>query len=61
MVYDDVLEDKIDQLSQRLSSAYPDMKNYRWHSIKLLEGDKEITEKYPWIPRILSPAAMKRI
>ena len=47
MVYDDVLEDKIDQLSQRLSSAYPDMKNYRWHSIKLLEGDKEITEKYP--------------
>ena len=47
MVYSDVIEDKIDRIIAALEEKYPDLPNYRWHAIKLLEGDKEIVEKYP--------------
>ena len=30
-----------------LKRKYPNLKNYRWHAIKLLEQDKEITDHYP--------------
>lgn len=47
MVYSDIIEDKIDCIIPELEKRYPDLVNYRWHAIKLLEKDKEITEKYP--------------
>jgi len=47
MVYSDLIEDKIDRIIDVLKRDYPQLKNYRWHAIKLLEQDKEITEKYP--------------
>lgn len=47
MVYSDNIEDKIDCIIPELEKRYPDFVNYRWHAIKLLEKDKEITEKYP--------------
>lgn len=47
MVYSDEIEDKIDQIMPVLKEKYPDLTNYRWHALKLLEGDREITEKYP--------------
>ena len=47
MVYSDEIEDKIDRIMTELKRKYLDITNYRWHAIKLLEGDKEITEKYP--------------
>ncbi|MGN0594493.1 MAG: ferrous iron transport protein B [Hominimerdicola sp.] len=47
LVYSDKIENKIDIITQKLQELYPDMKNYRWHAIKLLERDSEITEKYP--------------
>lgn len=47
MVYSDIIEDKIDQIIPELKRRYPKLQNYRWHALKLLEGDKEITEKYP--------------
>ena len=47
MVYKDALEDKIDQIIPVLKQRYPDLPNYRWHAIKLLEADPEITQKYP--------------
>ncbi len=54
MVYSDDIEDKIDQIIPELKRRYPDLKNYRWHALKLLEGDKEITEKYPVdLPKVL--------
>ena len=54
MVYSDEIEDKIDQLIPELRRRYSDMKNYRWHAIKLLECDKEIQEKYPVdLPKVL--------
>lgn len=54
MVYSDRIEDKIDQIIPELQRRYPDMKNYRWHALKLLESDKEICEKYPVnLPQVL--------
>lgn len=47
MVYSDAIEDKIDVIIGELNKRYPDIPNKRWHAIKLLEGDKEISEKYP--------------
>lgn len=47
MVYSDEIEDKIDLLIPLLREKYPHLQNYRWHAIKLLERDKEITERYP--------------
>jgi len=47
MVYSDEIEDKIDDLQEQLQSRYPQIKNYRWHAIKILENDKEIIDKYP--------------
>ncbi|MDO4555776.1 MAG: ferrous iron transport protein B [Lachnospiraceae bacterium] len=47
MVYSDEVEDKIDAVIDLLKQNYPQMKNYRWHAIKILENDPEILEKYP--------------
>ena len=47
MVYSDEIEDKIDIVSSMLKSKYPDLPNYRWHALKTLEGDAEITKAYP--------------
>ncbi len=47
MVYSDEIEDKIDEIVPQLKKRYPDLSNERWHALKLLEGDKEISEKYP--------------
>ena len=47
MVYSDAIEDAIDQIITVLQEKYPDLTNYRWHAIKMLEHDKEVCEKYP--------------
>lgn len=47
MVYSDAIEDKIDSVKALLKEHYPDLYNHRWHALKLLEGDKAITERYP--------------
>ena len=47
VVYSDAIEDKIDIISERLCQKYPGIRNPRWHSIKLLEQDREILQKYP--------------
>lgn len=46
MVYSDEIEDKIDQIIPALEKQNPSLKNYRWHAIKLLEQDTEITKEY---------------
>ena len=47
MVYSDAIEDKIDLIMAELKNKYPELTNYRWYAIKLLEQDKEITRRYP--------------
>lgn len=47
MVYSDEIEDKIDLLIPLLREKYPELKNYRWYALKLLENDKEVAERYP--------------
>ncbi len=46
MIYSDNIEEKINILTKLLKRNYPNLSNYRWYAIKLLEQDKEITEKY---------------
>ena len=54
MVYSEEIENKIDLLCERLKSIYPTLTNVRWYAIKLLEGDKEISECYPVdLPEVL--------
>ena len=47
MVYEDYIEDKIDIITTALAEKYPDITNSRWHAIKLLEKDKNVTENHP--------------
>lgn len=46
MVYSDEIEDKIDIIEQRLEKKYPDTVNMRWHAIKLLENDENLSERF---------------
>lgn len=45
--YDDELEQKIAQIETILRAKYGDMENMRWHAIKLLEGDEEVSRDHP--------------
>ncbi|MCH4178323.1 MAG: ferrous iron transport protein B [Megasphaera sp.] len=47
MVYSDTLEDKIDAVRDMLHKKYPQIYNHRWHALKLLEKDQEITQRFP--------------
>ncbi len=47
MVYSDEIEEKLDIITAMLKRTYPDMKNYRWHALKMLEKDEDICNKYP--------------
>ena len=47
MVYSDEIEDQIDRIIPALEGKYPGIANPRWHALKLLEGDKEVSERYP--------------
>lgn len=47
MVYSDEIEDKIDFIKVLLKEKYPNMVNYRWHALKMLEGDAQIIADYP--------------
>ena len=55
MVYSDEIEDKIDQIMLELKHCYPNLLNYRWHALKLLEGDTPMqscwsptSQQCPW-------------
>ena len=62
MVYSDELEDKIDLVIDALKKRYPNLNNYRWHALKLLERDKEIMERYPVdLPDVLDRSYEKDI
>lgn len=45
MVYSDEIEDKIDLVTERLEESYPELSNYRWHAIKLLEQDETVIKQ----------------
>lgn len=47
MVYSDEIEDKIDEITERLKQEGIILNNYRWYAIKLLEKDEEIIKQCP--------------
>ena len=44
--YSHEIEGRISGISKELEKKYPDTKNFRWHSIKLLEKDEEVTKNH---------------
>lgn len=46
MVYTDEIEDKIDEIEERLKKAEPSLSNLRWHAIKILENDQELKKRF---------------
>ncbi len=62
MVYSDLIEDKIDLVSEALEKQYPELVNLRWYAIKHLEMDQEIQEKYPLhMPEVIDRSYEKDI
>ena len=62
MVYSDEIEDKIDILMEELKRRYPQLHNLRWHALKLLENDTEVTRDYPVdLPEVLDRSYEKDI
>ena len=62
MVYSDEIKDKIDLLMDELRRRYPKLGNLRWHAIKLLENDTEITRDFPVdLPQVLDRSYEKDI
>ena len=54
MVYDEVMEFRIDAVETALRRRWPELGNPRWYAIKLLEGDGEIARTHPLdLPDIL--------
>ena len=47
IVYSDEIEDKIDEVSDLLKNKYSEIVNVRWYSMKLMEMDEAVKEKYP--------------
>lgn len=47
MVYEDYIEDRIDSIITLLDEKYTELPNKRWHAVKLLEKDPDITSRYP--------------
>lgn len=47
MVYSDIIENKIDEISNLFRKKYGDIENRRWYAIKLLEMDPAVSEQYP--------------
>lgn len=47
MVYSDEIEEKLDIVVAMLRSNYPDLQNYRYYALKLLEHDETVCRQYP--------------
>lgn len=47
VVYDDIIEDKIDIVEEELATHYGQVKNPRWHAIQLLCKDSAVSRRYP--------------
>ncbi len=54
MVYDELLEFRIEAVETALHRKWPELGDPRWYAVKLLTGDQEITGRYPvHLPGIL--------
>lgn len=45
--YSESIEEKIQKLEVIMSAKYPNHSSARWHSIKLLENDEQVSEEHP--------------
>ena len=60
--YSDALEDKIKKLEVIMAAKYPNHSSARWHAIKLLEDDEEVSEEHPVdVSRIVDKSYSRQI
>ena len=60
--YSDDLEDKIKKLEVIMGAKYPNHSSARWHAIKLLEDDEEVSEEHPVdVSRIVDKSYSRQI
>ena len=54
VVYEDYIEDKIDQISVKTKELYPEIENVRWYALKVLSQDSQVLKEYPMdLPEVL--------
>ena len=62
VVYEDYIEDKIDQIIAKTQELYPEIENTRWYALKVLSEDKEVLNKYPMnLPEVVDRSYEKDI
>ena len=62
VVYEDYIEDKIDQIIAKTQELYPEIENTRWYALKVLSEDKEVLDKYPMnLPEVVDRSYEKDI
>ena len=60
--YSEDLEDKIKKLEVIMGAKYPNHSSARWHAIKLLEDDEEVSEEHPVdVSRIVDKSYSRQI
>ncbi|MBO4701561.1 MAG: ferrous iron transport protein B [Lachnospiraceae bacterium] len=60
--YSEPLEDKIKKLEVIMAAKYPNHSSARWHAIKLLEDDEEVSEEHPVdVSRIVDKSYSRQI
>ena len=47
VVYEDYIEDKIDQIIVKAKELYPEIENKRWYALKVLSQDSQVLKEYP--------------
>lgn len=47
VVYEDYIEDKIDQIILKTEELYPEIEKKRWYALKVLARDEEVLKEYP--------------
>lgn len=60
--YSEDLEEKISKLEVIMSAKYPNHSSARWHAIKLLENDEEVSEEHPMdVSRVVDKSYAREI
>ena len=62
VVYEDYIEDKIDEITKKTNELYPEIENTRWYALKVLSEDEEVLRTYPLnLPEVIDRSYEKDI
>ena len=62
VVYEDYIEDKIDEITKKTNELYPEIENTRWYALKVLSEDEEVLRTHPInLPEVIDRSYEKDI